>query len=572
VGLLLFIALLLYGLARVGQEWAAPFLAAVPIDLAPRSLVLYTFLSLCRGFAALILSLLFTLLYGYVAARVRGADRIMLPVLDVLQSIPVLGFMPGFVLALVRVFPRAELGLELAAVLMIFTGQAWNLTFAFYDSLRRVPPELTEVARVYRLGWLRRFLQVDLAFSTGTLLWNGMMSMAGGWFFLTVNEAFVLGGKDYRLPGVGSYMAVATAAGNHAAMLYAVIAMVIMIVGVDQLFWRPLLAWSHRYQPEAETGTPEVRSWVLALLRHSGAVAWLKARRRAPTTRSRGHRWVRRLRAGLGVWAERLAGRPGLRQLGQRLARFHVGTIVGAVGFGGICLWGAVRLGLMLKGLPAAAFVEIARCAGFTLLRTSAAVILGTLWTVPAGVLIGTSPRLSQWLQPVIQVAASFPAPMLFPLVVGALTAVHVGLGIGSVALMALGTQWYILFNVAAGATSIPQDLAEVALLYRFGWLRRVRTLILPAIFPSLVTGWITAAGGAWNASIVSEYLAGQGPSGQALATPGLGSLISHAAAVGDFPRLCASILAMVILVTVINRLLWRRLQRIAVERFALVR
>src|SRR5580704_6110894 len=284
-----FLILLLYGLFTVETQWRAPARAAVDIDLGLSSLPQYTFFSLCRGLAAFILSFGFTMVYGYVAARVRGADRVMLPLLDILQSIPVLGFMPGVVLALASLFPHTNVGLELAAVLMIFTGQVWNMTFSFYHSLRAIPTDLLEASSVYRFGWWRRFTRVELPYSTVGLVWNGMMSMAGGWFFLTINEAFRLGDRDFRLPGVGAYMSVAIDRGDTGAMIAAVVAMIVMIVVVDQLMWRPLVAWSNKFKFE-DTGAANVtESWVLTLIRRTRLYAWLRQRRERDEHREPAH-------------------------------------------------------------------------------------------------------------------------------------------------------------------------------------------------------------------------------------------------------------------------------------------
>jgi NitT/TauT family transport system permease protein len=550
-----FVLLLIYGLVRVQAEWRAPATAAVDIDLSFSALPRYTFFSLCRGFAAFALSFGFTLVYGYVAARVRGADRVLLPALDILQSIPVLGFMPGVVLALAALFPRTNVGLELAAVVMIFTGQVWNMTFSFYHSLRAIPPDMLDAARVYRFGWWRRFSRVELPFSTVGLVWNGMMSMAGGWFFLTINEAFRLGDRDFRLPGVGAYMSVAIDRGDRGAMIAAVVAMIVMIVVVDQLFWRPLVAWSSRFKIEDVGAATAARSWVLSLLRRTRAYAWLQeraARRRAT--------------------AETPAtvtphGRGDAPRVPRSIVR-AAGVVV-AVALAIACAWGALRLVHLLTTLHGGDWKTIGRAGGYTLLRTTAAVALGSLWTIPAGIYIGTHPRASAILQPIVQIAASFPAPMLFPIVLVVLAKVHVTLSLGAVVLMLLGTQWYILFNVIAGAMTIPQELHEAAAVYRFTRRQRWTRLYLPGVFPHLVTGWVTAAGGAWNASIVSEYMH---TGGKVLATDGLGALISTAAESGRFALLAAGVLVMAALVVLINRLFWKRLYFLAERRYSLSR
>jgi NitT/TauT family transport system permease protein len=553
LGVVAFVLCLLYGLIRVGAEWSAPLESTVEIDLSLSALPRYTFFSLCRGFAAFGLSFVFTLAYGYVAARVRRADRIMLPALDILQSIPVLGFMPGVVLALAALFPRTNVGLELAAVVMIFTGQVWNMTFSFYHSLRAIPPDLMEASHVYRFDWWRRFTRVELPYSTVGLVWNGMMSMAGGWFFLTINEAFQLGSRDFRLPGVGAYMSVAIDRGDRGAMTAAVLAMIIMIVVVDQLFWRPLVAWSARFKFEDVSASTAAGSWLLALLRRSRLYLWWRERR--AEKRAQGEGSIPRAR------------RTPRAPLPRNLTR----AISAAVSIGALILfaWGAFKLITLLATLDGRTWWTIGRASTYTLGRTMAAVAIGSLWTIPAGIYIGTHPRASEILQPIVQIAASFPAPMLFPLVLMLLGKFSISLSLGAVVLMILGTQWYILFNVIAGAMSIPQELHEAADVYRFSRAQRWTRLYLPGVFPHLVTGWVTAAGGAWNASIVSEYVHAAGSLRQ---TDGLGSLISTAAAGGQFPLLAAGVLTMAALVVTINRTFWKRLYFIAESRFTLSR
>ena len=546
--------LLLYGLYTVETQWRAPVNTSFEIDLSIGALPRYTFFSLCRGVAAFGLSFFFTLVYGYVAARVRGADRVMLPVLDILQSIPVLGFMPGVVLALAALFPNTNVGLELAAVLMIFTGQVWNMTFSFYHSLRAIPSDLMEASAIYRFNWWRRFKRVELPFSTVGLVWNGMMSMAGGWFFLTINEAFRLGDKDFRLPGVGAYMSVAIDRDDYGAMVAAVIAMVIMIVIVDQLFWRPLVAWSNKFKFEDTAASTVTKSWVLELLRRTRFYAWL---------RERGDRVQKAARAAPPkklVVREAAPRRPGVGRAMSTTA---------LVAFIALCAWGGWKLAHMLAVLTADDWSSIGVASMYTLGRTTLAVALGSIWAIPAGIYIGTHPRASRILQPVVQIAASFPAPMLFPIVLLVLARFDVSLSWGSIILMMLGTQWYILFNVVAGAMSIPNELHEVATVYRFTRAQRWKRVLLPGVFPSLVTGWVTAAGGAWNASIVSEYIRA---GGKLQTTKGLGALISTAAEGGRFAMLAAGVLVMAIVVVAINRTFWKRLYHLAERKYALGR
>ena len=550
-GLVVALGAAVYGVVHLAHHWTGALRPTVEIDLSPAALPGYALLSLSRGLAAYVLSLLFTLGYGYWAARDRVAERVLIPALDVLQSIPVLGFMPGLVLGLVAAFPGSNVGLELASIVMIFTGQAWNMTFSFYHSLKSIPQDLDEAATLNRFGRWQRLRKLELPFAAIGLVWNSMMSMAGGWFFLMVSEAFVLGDHDFRLPGLGSYMSVAVARGDGRAMAAAVVTMTLMIVGLDQLLWRPVVVWAQKFRIEESGQTEEMQSWFLDLLKRSEILPWLSG-------------LLARAAARLGP------GRP--RRVAPVPVRRPVGGLVSLAGFLvvlALLASGALGLVGLLRQVPARTWGSIAAAAGLTLGRVLLATALGTLWAVPAGLAIGLSPRLSRVLQPVVQVVASFPAPMLFPAVVAVLTAAGVGLGWGSVVLMLLGTQWYVLFNVIAGATAIPADLREAARVYRMGTLQRFRALYLPAIFPYLVTGWVTAAGGAWNASIVSEYMTLRG---HVLAAQGLGATISTAAAGAQYAVLAAAITLMAAMVAVFNRLVWRRLHAFAEERFSLAR
>jgi NitT/TauT family transport system permease protein len=542
---------LLYGLSKVGGEWTGHLRPTVDIDLSPLALPRYAFFSLSRGLFAYVLSLGFTLVYGYWAAKDRVAERVLVPLLDVLQSIPVLGFMPGLVLALVHAFPTSNVGLEMAAVLMIFTGQVWNMTFSFYHSLRSVPREQVEVATLYRFGWWRILRRVELPFATTGLVWNSMMSMAGGWFFLMINEAFQLGDRDYRLPGLGSYMSVAVAKHDRGAMVWAMVAMVAMIVVLDQLLWRPLVVWAQKFRVEESGQQEAMSSWFYDLLRRSHVLPAL----RGVFLRARGSASRRAPEPGPA-----LAAPPGpLRGLASR-ALFA--ALVFLLGLGGY------KLVLLFRAIPAVTWLHLTGAGLYTLARVMTATVLGTLWALPAGIAVGLSPRLSRIVQPVAQVAASFPAPMLFPAVIWALDGLHVELGWGSIVLMLLGTQWYIFFNVIAGAVAIPSDLQEAARSYHLSLGQRFRAVYLPAVFPYLVTGWVTATGGAWNASIVSEYYVVSKDS--VLHATGLGASISTAAAEANFPVLAAAVAVMSVMVVLFNRTVWRACYRLAEQRYAL--
>ena len=539
--------------SRVAGEWRGAPRAVVPIDLSPGALPRYALFSLSRGLLAYVLSLGFTLVYGYWAAKDRLAERLLIPLLDILQSIPILGFMPGLVLALVAVFPHSNVGLELAAVIMMFTGQVWNMTFSFYHSLRAVPDDLREAGTVYRFGWWQRLKWVELPFSMMGLVWNSMMSMAGGWFFLMINEAFVLGRHDFRLPGIGSYMSVAVARGDARAMGYAVLAMAVMIVALDQLLWRPAVVWAQRFRVEESGQTVAMRSWFLDLLRRSRLLRWTR-------------RVSRRVAGSSAAVLPAAAARPAVAAPARGIDLLSKAVFVLLLVLLG---YGAYRLVHLLHALPAGRWPWLVGAALATLARVLASTAIGTLWALPAGLAIGLSPRLSRVFQPVIQVAASFPAPMLFPLVIAGLDAAHIPLGAGSIVLMLLGTQWYILFNIIAGAMAIPSDLEEAADGYRIHGSQRLWKVYIPAVFPYLVTGWVTAAGGAWNASIVAEYVSFRG---RVLSTYGVGSSISRAAEHADFPALAAGVLIMSALVVLFNRTVWRRCYALAETRFSLNR
>jgi NitT/TauT family transport system permease protein len=541
------LAAFIYALIEVANEWSGRMQPVAPIQLDLAHLPFYTLMSLARGLAAYALSFIFTLVYGYIAARSRKAERMLIPLLDILQSIPVLGFLPSVVLALLHLFPRRNFGLELASVLMIFTGQVWNMTFSFYYSLKSVPEDLMSVTRLSRLSRGERFLRLELPYAANGLVWNSMMSMAGGWFFLSVSEAFVLQNQDFRLPGLGSYMAVAIEQGNVHAQVLGVLSMLLMIVFLDQIVWRPVVAWSQRFNLEDRDASGESNSWLWNQLRRSRYFLFLTRlfhsanRRREPATTPSpashnvtGGKWVTRFLTGLGV---------------------------------AIIIYAAFRYVLFLSSVSAAQWAELFLSALLTFLRVIAAVLLGTLWAVPVGVMIGRSKKLAQRLQPVIQMAASFPAPMIYPLVLALFLAMGSGLGIGSIFLLLLGTQWYILFNVISGASTIPPELWEVSRLNSLGTFQQWRKLVLPAIFPSLVTGWITATGGAWNASIVAEYIKFQG---HTLTTLGLGSLISRATDSGEFALLAACIGVMSFSVVAFNKMVWRPLSRLAQTRYSL--
>jgi NitT/TauT family transport system permease protein len=541
---------LFYAVLVVGRSWLGPFTPQVAISHSPWALPVYAGYSLLRITLAYILSLVFTLVYGYIAAYNPRAERFMIPLLDVLQSIPVLSFLPGVMLAMVALFPGRQLGVEAGAILLIFTGQVWNMVFSFYASLKSIPKEMREAAKIYRFSWWQRFIQIELPSAAIGLVWNSMMSVAGGWFFLMACEMFVLGARDFRLPGLGSYLQTAASAGDTQSILLGVITMVAVIVLLDQLVWRPVIAWAEKFKVEQVESTNAPRSWVLDLIRHSRSLAKI----RKQTVRPLGERlmlYYARTRP-VEEEAEKSAWKIWL-------VRILAVAALAATGYG------VVRVAMILSGLQRAELHEAGIGLVATFLRVNLALVIGAAWTIPAGVAIGFNPRLARIAQPLAQIAASVPATALFPVVLLLLIRVGGGLGLGSIVLLLLGTQWYILFNVIAGAIAIPTDLKECCSVFRIGGLDRWKKLILPGIFPYLITGLVTASGGAWNASIIAEYFHFKE---HIYTTVGLGATISQATDTGNFDLLLAATMMMAAAVVTINRLVWRRLYALAETRY----
>jgi NitT/TauT family transport system permease protein len=553
---------IIYALIAYGREWEATFHPAVDIDLSLYSLPYYTLFSALRGVAAFMLSLCFTIVVGYWAAKSRKAERILIPLLDILQSIPVLGFLPGLVLALIAIFPHTNTGLELACIIMIFTGQVWNMTFSFYASLKSVPSDFKEVSAVIGLNAFEKLRKVEMPFAAMNLVWNSLMSMSGGWFFLSVCEAFTLGNQQYRLPGIGAYMATAIARGNSAAMIAGIIAMALLVFVMDILIWRPVLAWAHQFRLEEVPGFTATEPLMRNLVRESGLLRWLKLMyRRRVLHRMLLSKHEPKTPAAL----PRLDPRRFLRSKSAWNPIMVWGGRVLLIGFSMLTAYGTIRLVYTLLQVPAKAWTELFVGTSFTFLRVLACLMLGSLWTVPVGIWIGTSQQRIRAAQPIVQMLASFPAPMLYPIALAILFTIRLPFGLGSMFLMLLGVQWYILFNVLAGAMRIPVELRYAALLMNVPRSEMWKKLYLPSVFPALVTGWVTAAGGAWNASIVAEYLAYKGT---VLTTSGLGSMISVAASSENFPLLAASLTVMVFVVILFNRTVWARVYHLSQTRF----
>jgi len=547
-----------FAVIRLGSYWLGKPMPAVEISHSISALPLYAFYSIMRIGIAYLLSLIFAVGYGYVAANNPRIEAWMIALLDILQSIPVLSFLPGVMLAMMALVPGRQLGIELGSIVLIFTGQVWNMAFSFYSSMKSIPREMIEASRIYRYSSWQRFWQLEMPFATIGLIWNSIVSVAGGWFFLIACEMFVLGDRDFRLPGLGSYLQTAASANpvDMHALLWGLAVLILIIVATDQFIWRPLIAWSDKFKFEQVESTDRVTSPILALFQRSSFLARLPVRA-----------W--------GTFEERLYSRlastPECRVVqpidegGKR--RGGVLTVVLASVVGLAILWGATQAFHLLHGVTWADIRHLLLGAGATFLRVNASLAIATLWTVPVGVIIGFNPKLARILQPITQVVASVPATALFPVLLLGLIRLGGGLGVGSIALMLLGTQWYILFNVIAGAMAIPSDLKEAASLYKFTRWQRWKTLILPGIFPYLITGLVTASGGAWNASIVAEYFH---IGNRTMQTLGLGATISAATDGGRFSTLLLATVLMALMVVTVNRLVWRRLYRLAETRYKL--
>ncbi|MCP9773768.1 ABC transporter permease subunit [Synechococcus sp. Tobar12-5m-g] len=522
------------------------------ISLDPRNLPEYAGRSTLRMFIALGFSTLFTLIYGSIAAHNRRAERLLVPLLDILQSVPVLGFLSITVTGFIALFPGSLLGLEAASIFAIFTSQVWNMTFSFYQSLRTVPKELIEATTLYRLSRWQRFTRLEVPSAAIPLLWNAMMSFGGGWFFVAASEAISVLNQDYTLPGIGSYVAAAVAAQDLAALGWAIGMMVVVILLVDQLFWRPLVAWSDKFRLEQSSSGDAPQSWVYDLLT-SARIPSLLAQSLTPAIEA----LDRLMSALLGRVGDDPAETepPG----GDRLYNLLL-----LLGIGAVLTW-LVHFVLVTVGVTEVATAF--RLGIFTLLRVTVLLLLATLIWTPIGVAIGFNPRLARLLQPLVQLLASFPANFIFPFATVFFIRTHVSIDWGSILLMALGAQWYILFNSIAGAQTIPSDLREMADDMGLSGVQRWRKLVIPGIFSAWVTGGVTASGGAWNASIVSEVVSWGGTT---LTANGLGAYIAQATSEGDWPRIALGIGMMSVFVVSINRLLWRPLYDLAERKYQL--
>ncbi len=547
-----------YAVVRICMFWAGPPAEQMMVSLSPRALPLYAFYSVVRIFLAYVLSLLFAITYGYTAAYNKRIEPLMIAGLDIMQSIPVLSFLPPVMLAMISLFPTRHIGVELGAIVLIFTGAVWNMAFSFYSSLKSIPRELVEATSVYRYSAPQRLFQLELPFAAIGLVWNSIMSVAGGWFFLMACEMFHFGSRDFRLPGLGSYLQTAADAGNGHAIVYGLLTMVAIIVATDQLVWRPLITWSDKFKFEQVESSKHGSSPLLHIFTHSAGMQSILKHTTAPLSEA----FYRHLARTRAVRMDKLATGPGREVLSGQVLPWVLMLVVAAA-----VLFAAQRALVLLSPVDRAQYLELLKGAGATFLRVNFSLLLAAGWTIPVGVAIGFNPRLARIAQPLAQIAASVPATALFPVILLALVRLGGGLGLGSIVLMLLGTQWYILFNVIAGAMAIPTDLKEVATLFRFSRFERWRKVILPGIFPYLITGMVTASGGAWNASIIAEYFR---LDNRTLTTLGLGAQISSATEHGQFPILLLGTILISLMVVTTNRLVWRPLYRLAETRYRL--
>lgn len=538
-----------------GIRLASPTSVIGPeINLAPSSLPWYALLSLMRMSASYLLSLSFALVFGYVASRSRTAERVMMPILDVLQSVPLLSFLPVVLLILTTVFPQ-RVGIEITAVVLIFTSQAWNIAYSFHQSIRTAPRDLQEAASNFRMNWWYRLRYLELPFGIRGLLWNSVVSWANGWFFLMAAETFRVNERDFRLFGLGSYLQRAAEEQDGVAILLGSVTLIAIILLLDQFVWQPLLAWAERFRTDLVESEEPPRSWFYDLMSRSFLAQWF-------------HDWVL---SPLGEFLDRRLGATH-RALppptsARRITAWRVLRVVITLAALGVLGAGLVGVVGQLLSLSLERWGQILSATASSSLRIAVASLLGLLWTVPVGVWIGTNPRLSAVLQPIVQSVAAVPATAFFPVLVLYFVNLPFGLNGAAVLLMMLGTQWYLLFNVIAGASALPQELKDAARLYKITGWNQWRTLILPAILPYIITGLNIVGGGAWNASIVAEYTEF---GNKVYSVPGLGSIIADATAKADYDMLLAATLTMIVTVIAVNTFVWQRVHHWAEEKFRL--
>jgi NitT/TauT family transport system permease protein len=544
--------LIVYG----GEQTTAPLSAldVAPVSLDPGNLPEYALRTTLRMLLAIVCSIVFTFAYAALAAKSRRAEMVLIPLLDILQSVPILGFLTFTVVFFMNLFPGRVFGAELACVFAIFTSQAWNMTFSMYQALRNVPKDLDEVSQSFHLTGWQRFWRLDVPFAMPGLVWNTMMSMSGGWFFVVASEAITVGNTTITLPGIGSYVALAIEKQNLPAIGYALLAMLFVILAYDQLLFRPVVAWADKFRFEQTASSDAPESWMLDLFRRTRALKFLSL----PFVKL--NRAISSMRFALPEWSK---SQPPRDARSSRLAdAIWLVFIVAGTAYAGWKI--VIYLGATLELSDVVTVIGVGL---ITLARVIVLIALATLIWVPIGVWIGLRPKVAERIQPLAQFLAAFPANLAFPVFVVLIVHFKLNANIWLSPLMILGTQWYILFNVIAGASAFPSDLKEAAGSFHLSGWRWWLKVILPGIFPYYVTGAITASGGSWNASIVAE-VASWGDTH--LTATGLGSYIAAATVAGDFPRVVLGIAVMCVLVTLFNRLLWRPLYAFGERRLRL--
>jgi NitT/TauT family transport system permease protein len=544
--------LIVYG----GEQTTAPLstLDVAPVSLDPANLPAYALRTTLRMLLAIVCSVIFTFIYSALAAKSRRAEMVLIPLLDILQSVPILGFLTFTVIFFMNLFPGRVLGAELACVFAIFTSQAWNMTFSMYQSMRNVPKDLDEASQSFHLSGWQRFWRLDVPFAMPGLIWNAMMSMSGGWFFVVASEAITVGNTTVMLPGIGSYVALAIQQRNLPAIGYALLAMFLVIIAYDQLLFRPVVAWADKFRFEQTASGNAPTSWMLDLFRSTRALRALSIPFAAF------NKAISNLNVALPRQWKPASGNRG--QPSRIVDAVWLAFIVASTGYAAWKVYGYLSATLNLSDVFTAVGYGL-----LTLARVIVLIALASLVWVPVGVWIGLRPKLAERIQPLAQFLAAFPANLAFPVFVVIIVRYGLNANIWLSPLMILGTQWYILFNVIAGASAFPTDLREAAGSFHLkGWRWWIK-VVLPGVFPYYITGAITASGGSWNASIVAE-VASWGDTH--LTADGLGAYIATATEAGDFPRVVLGIATMCILVTLFNRLLWRPLYAFGERRLRL--
>jgi NitT/TauT family transport system permease protein len=552
--LLVLILSVLFFLGKAGEQMASPYQLGepLPISLNPSYLPFYALRTVLRMFIGLALSLIFTLIIGTVAAKNRRAEQIIIPAIDILQSIPVLSFLSITVTGFIKLFPHSLLGPECASIFAIFTAQVWNITFGFYQSLKTIPHDLKEASAIFQLSAWQHFWKVEIPFSMSGLLWNMMISMSASWFFVVLSEAISVANQNIRLPGVGSYIALAIEQKNLTAVGLAIITMIIIIFLYDQIFFRPLIAWSEKFKMEQSPGEQAYQSWLIDLIRGSQLMIRL----------GNGFVIVRNRFINLSLFRKK---RFQVMKENDFCHQKHIDFFWNMVILLAIIAGSWVLITFILAELKVSEILHVLALGAVTGVRVIILIALSSLVWVPVGVWIGLRPNLAQAIQPIIQFVAAFPANLFYPLFVIVIVHFHLNVEIWITPLMILGTQWYILFNVIGGASTIPRDLylaADNFGLHGMLWWKR---LALPGIFPFYITGAITAAGGAWNASIVAEWVSWGDTT---LKATGLGEYIHASTNTGDFPKIALGTGVMCLYVLLFNHAIWRPLYRLAEERF----